>query len=63
MLSRLSDAKGDVNKNEVYLINKSLAKIKKVVRKVPENKRFKTEENEKIVDIVERILEINSENQ
>ena len=63
MLSRLSDAKGDVNKNEVYLINKSLAKIKKVVRKVPENKRFKTEENEKIIDIVERILEINSENQ
>ena len=63
MLRRLSDAKGDINKNEVYLINKSLAKIKKVVRIVPENKRLKTEENEKIIDIVERVREINSENQ
>ena len=63
MLSRLSDAKDDVNKNQVYLIKKSLAKIKKIVRKVPENKRLTIEENEKILDIVERILELNSENQ
>ena len=63
MLSRLSDAKDDVNKNQVYLIKKSLAKIKDIVRKVPENKRLTIEENEKILDIVERILELNSENQ
>ena len=63
MLSRLSDAKDDVNKNLVYLIKKSLAKIKNIVRKVPENKRLTIEENEKILDIVERILELNSENQ
>ena len=63
MLSRLSDAKDDVNKNQVYLIKKSLAKIKNIVRKVPENKRLTIEENEKILDIVERILELNSENQ
>ena len=43
MLIRPSDAKGDVNKNQVYLINKSLAEIKNIVRKVPENKRFKIE--------------------
>ena len=63
MLSRLSDAKDDVNKNQVYLIKKSLAKIKNIVRKVPENKRLTIEENEKILDIAERILELNSENQ
>ena len=63
MLSRLSDAKDDVNKNQVYLIKKSLAKIKNIVRKVPKNKRLTIEENEKILDIVERILELNSENQ
>ena len=63
MLSRLSDAKDDVNKNQVYLIKKSLAKIKNIVRKVPENKRLTIEENEKILDIVERILELNNENQ
>ena len=63
MLSRLSDAKDDVNKNQVYLIKKSLAKIKNIVRKVPENKRLTIEENEKILDIVERILELNSKNQ
>ena len=30
---------------------------------MPENKTFKIEENEKIIDIVERILELNSEKQ
>ena len=63
MLNRLSDAKGDVNENQLYLINKSLTKMKYIIRKVPENKRFKIEENEKIIEIVERILELNSENQ
>ena len=63
MLNRLSDAKGDVNENQLYLINKSLTKMKNIIRKVPENKRFKIEENEKIIEIAERILELNSENQ
>ena len=63
MLNRLSDAKGDVNENQLYLINKSLTKMKNIIRKVPENKRFKIEENEKIIEIVERILELNGENQ
>ena len=30
---------------------------------MPENKTFKIEENEKIIDIVERILELNSKKQ
>ena len=37
--------------------------MKNTIRKVPENKRLKIEENEKIIDIVERILDLNSENQ
>ena len=49
MLSRLSDSKGDGNKNQVYLIKQSLAKTKNIIRTVPENKRFKIEKNEKII--------------
>ena len=30
---------------------------------MPEERRFKIEENEKIIDIVERLLELNNENQ
>ena len=37
--------------------------MKKIIRNVPEKKTFKIEENKKIIDIVERILELNSEKQ
>ena len=37
--------------------------MKTIMKNVPENKTFKIEENEKIIDIVERILELNSEKQ
>ena len=37
--------------------------MKKITKNVPENSTFKTEENEKIISIVERILEPNSEKQ
>ena len=63
MLSRLSDAKGEISKDQVYLIEKTLTKIKNIVRNVPKDNPLKTEENEKVIDIVERILELNSQNQ
>ena len=63
MCRRLGDAKGDVNKNQVYLIEKALTKIKNIVRNVPKDKTFQIKENEKIIDIVEKILELNNENQ
>ena len=63
MRRRLGDAKGDVNKNQVYLIEKALTKIKNIVRNVPKDKTFEIKENEKIIDIVEKILELNNENQ
>ena len=37
--------------------------MKKFIKNVPENKTFRIEENEKIIDIVERILKLNSEKQ
>ena len=63
MLSRLINAKGKINKNQVYLIENTLTRIKNIVRNVPKDNPLKTEENKQIIDIVERILELNSESQ
>ena len=63
MLKRLSNAWGETNKNQVYLINKELTELKNIGKNMPKDKAFRIEENEKIIDIVERILELNSENQ
>ena len=63
MLSRLSNTRSEINKNQVYSINKTLTKIKNVVKNVPKDDPLKPEGNEKIIDIVERILELNSKNQ
>ena len=52
-----------MKKNMIKSISKTQNKMKKVNKNVPENKTFKIEENEKIIDIVERILELNSEKQ
>ena len=43
----------------VESINEKLTKLKNIVKNVPKDEVFKFEENEKI-DIVERILELNS---
>ena len=37
--------------------------INKILTKMSKDEVFKTEENEKIIDIVERILELNREKQ
>ena len=50
-------------KNMVEPINKKLTKLKNIVKNVPKNKVFKVEENEKKIDIVERILDLNNEKQ
>ena len=41
-------------------IKKRLTRVKKSIEKVSENKTFKIGENEKIIDIIERILEFNN---
>ena len=63
VIKRLKDAGDEKNKNIVESINKKLNKMRKIIKNVPENKTFKIEESEKIIDIVERILELNSKNQ
>ena len=47
----------------VESINEKLTKLKNIVKNVPKDEVSKFEENEKIIDIVERILELNSEKQ
>ena len=63
MLGRLRDASEVKNKDLVESINKKLTKMKNIVKNVPKDKVSRVEENEKIIDIVESILELNSENQ
>ena len=63
MIKRLKNVNDEINKNMVESINKNLNKMKKIIKNVPENKTFKIEENKKIIDIVERILELNSKKQ
>ena len=63
MHERLSDAWVGTNKNQVYLVNDKLTKLKNIVKNVPKDKAFRIEENENIIGIVERILELNNENQ
>ena len=64
MLERLrNDESDEKNKDLVESINKKLTKMKNIVKNVPKDKVSRVEENEKIIDIVERILERNSEKQ
>ena len=59
MYKKLREAEGKRNEDWVYLIKLMLNKMKIVSENVPENKTFKIEENEKIINIVERILYFN----
>ena len=59
MYKKIRETAGARNENRVHLIKMVLDKVKKVIENVPENKTFKIEENEKIINIVERILYFN----
>ena len=61
MFERLRDSSDEKNKSMVESINEKLTKLKNIVKNVPKDEVSKFEENEKIIDIVERILELNSE--
>ena len=64
MLERLrNDESDEKNKDLVESINKKLTKMKNIVKNVPKDEVSRVEENEKIIDIVERILELNSKKQ
>ena len=60
VFKRLRDSTDEKNKNMVELIHQKLTKLKRIVRNLPENDN-RVEENKKIIDIVEKILELNKE--
>ena len=61
MFKKLRDASDEKSKNMEESINEKLTKLRNIVKKVPRDEVFKVEENEKIIDIVEKILELNNE--
>ena len=63
MYNQLSETKGKVNEIRVDLIKKTLTERKKSIEKVAKNYDFRIKENEKIIDIVERIFEYNQLNE
>ena len=63
MYKKLSETEGAVNEVRVDSIKKVLSKLQRIVDYVPKDNAFKIQENEKIIDIVERILEFNQLNQ
>ena len=65
MYKKLCSTEVERNEDEVYVINKMLNKMKKKknIKKLPEDRKFMIEENEKMINIVERILYFNQLNQ
>ena len=63
MYKKLHVTEGERNEDKPYVIIKMLNKMKKTMKKVPEDKKFMTEENKKIINIAERILYFNQLNQ
>ena len=63
MFKRSRDGSDEKNKNLVESINKKLTKMKNIVKNVPKDEVSRVEENEKIIDIVEKILELNCKKQ
>ena len=60
MYKKLSETEGAVNEARVDSVKKVLSKLQRIIDYVPKDNTFKIEENEKIIDIVERILEFNN---
>ena len=61
MYKKISETKNaKVDKTRVNFIEKVLTRLKSPIKSIPNDGVFKIEENEKIIDIVERI-EVNNE--
>ena len=59
MYKKLGETEGKKNEDQVYLIKKVLNRMKKIIEKVPEDRKFMIEENEKTISIVEHIFYFN----
>ena len=60
---KLGETKGAVNEVQVDSIKKVLGKLQRIIDYAPQDDVFKIEENEKIIDILERIPFFNQLNQ
>ena len=63
MYKKLGKAEGKKNEDQLYAIIKVLDKMKKIIEKVPKNKKSKIGKNEKLIDIVDNILYFNQSRQ
>ena len=63
MYKKLSKTREAVNEVRVDSIKEVLYKLQRIINDTPKDNAFKIEENEKIIDIVERILYFNQLNQ
>ena len=63
MFERLRETIDEKNKDLVESVNKKLTKMKNIVKNVPKDIVSRVEDNEKIINIVERNLELNSKKQ
>ena len=63
MYKNLSETKDAVNQVRVDSIKKVLSKLKRIIEYEPKDYACKIEENEKIIDAIEKILEFNQLNQ
>ena len=63
MFKKLRDASDEKNKNMVESIKKKLTQMKNIVKNVPKDEVSRVAENEKVIDIIENILELNIEKQ
>ena len=50
----------EINKTRTDLIKKVLTKLKRIIENTPKDDAAKIEENEKIIDVVEKILPFNN---
>ena len=63
MYKKLGKAEGKKNEDQLYAIIKVLDKMKKIIEKVPKNKKSKIGKNEKLIDIVDNIFYFNQSRQ
>ena len=59
MYKRSCETNDKKNEDQVYSIKEMLDKIKNKIKNLPENKIFMIDGNEKIINIVERIIYFN----
>ena len=60
MYKKVSEKEGAVNKVWVDSIKKVLSKLRRIVDYVPKDNAFKIQQNEKAIDVFEKILEFNN---